>query len=106
MTQIQVGEDNEDITPIETIHGPTTRTRARQLNLLVRYNLVNYILELTLGAMDVLMIRNLGEDHQGLGKGQDVREEKLGCSQQEKVKCDSSLSPPQSRGPVFTKTDA
>jgi hypothetical protein len=31
--------------------------------------------------MDVLMIRNLGEDHQGLGKGQDSKEEKLGRSQ-------------------------
>jgi hypothetical protein len=54
------------------MHGPTTRARARQLNLQVRSNLVNCVLELTLGAMDVLMIRNLGEDQQGLGKGQDV----------------------------------
>jgi hypothetical protein len=32
-TPIQVGEDDEDITPIQIMHGPTTRVRARQLNL-------------------------------------------------------------------------
>jgi hypothetical protein len=63
------------------MHGPITRSCARQLNLLVRSNLVNYVLELTLGVMDVLMIRNLGEDQQGLGKGQDVKEEKQGRPQ-------------------------
>jgi hypothetical protein len=56
--------------------------------------------------MDVLLIRNLGEDQQGLGKGQDVKEEKLGRSQQKKVKSYSTSSPPQSPGPVYTKTDA
>jgi hypothetical protein len=29
MTQIQLGEYDEDITPIQTMHGPTTRARAR-----------------------------------------------------------------------------
>jgi hypothetical protein len=55
------------------MYGPTTR----QLNAQVHSNLVNCVLELMLGAMDVLMIRNLGEDQQGLDKGQDVNEEKL-----------------------------
>jgi hypothetical protein len=32
--------------------------------------------------MDVLMIRNLGEDRKGLGKGQGVKEEKKGSPQQ------------------------
>jgi hypothetical protein len=50
------------------MHGPTTQAHARNLNLQVCSNLMNCILELTLGAMDVLMIRNFGEDHQGLGK--------------------------------------
>ena len=50
------------------MHGPTTRARARNLNLQVCSNLVNYVLELTLGATDVLMIGNFGENHQGLGK--------------------------------------
>jgi hypothetical protein len=56
--------------------------------------------------MDVLMIRNLGEDHQGLGKYQYVKEEKLGHSKQEKVMSDSTSSPPRSSGPVCTKTYA
>jgi hypothetical protein len=55
--------------------------------------------------MDVLMIRNLGEDHKGLRKGQDIKEEKIGRSQQEKAKSDSTLSPRRSPGPVYTKTD-
>jgi hypothetical protein len=55
--------------------------------------------------MDVLMIRNLGEDHKGLGKGQYIKEEKIGRSQQEKAKSDSTLSPRRSPGPVCTKTD-
>jgi hypothetical protein len=77
---IQVGEDDEEITPIEIMHGPIMRPRVRQLNLQVRSYLVNCVLELTLGAIDVLIIRNLGGYHQGLRKCQDVKE-KLGCSQ-------------------------
>jgi hypothetical protein len=52
--------------------------------------------------MDVLKIRNLGEDQKGLGKGQGVKEEKLGRSQQEKAKSDSTSPPPLSQGPVYT----
>jgi hypothetical protein len=63
---------DEDITSMYTMNGPITRSRARQLNLQVRSTLVNYVSELTLGAMNVLMIRNLGENQQGLGKGQCV----------------------------------
>jgi hypothetical protein len=33
--------------------------------------------------MDILMIRNLGEDQQGLARGQGVKEEKQGSPQQE-----------------------
>jgi hypothetical protein len=51
------------------------------------------------------MIRNLGEDHQGLVKYQDVKEEKLGRSQQqEKAKSDSTSSPPRSLGPAIKQT--
>jgi hypothetical protein len=82
------------ITPKHRTHGLITRARARQLNLQVHSNLVNCVLELTPNAMDVLMIRNLGEDQQGLGKGQDVKEEKLARLQQEGAKSDSTLSPP------------
>jgi hypothetical protein len=74
---------DEDITSIHTMNGPITRSHARQLNLQVRSTLVNCVSELTLGAMDVLMIRNLGEDQQGLGKGLGVEEEQQGRPQQE-----------------------
>jgi hypothetical protein len=52
------------------------------------------------------MIRNLREDHQGFGKVQYIKEEKIGRSQQEKAKSDSTSSPPRSPGLVRTKTDA
>jgi hypothetical protein len=60
------------------MHGPTTQVCARKLNLQVCSNLVNCVLELTLDVIDVLMIRNFGEDHQELGKGQGVGEEQQG----------------------------
>jgi hypothetical protein len=69
MILIQVGENDEDITLIQTMHRPATRAHERKLNLQIRSNLVNCVLEVMLGAMDVLMIRNLEEDHKGLGKG-------------------------------------
>jgi hypothetical protein len=88
-----VGADDVDITPIQTMHGPTTRARTRKLNLQVRSNLVNCVLEFTLGAMDVLIIKNFGENHQELGKGQGVEEEEQGRPQQEgdqvRLDCDS-----------------
>jgi hypothetical protein len=68
-------------------------------------NLVNYALELTLGIIDVLTIQNLREDQKGLGKGQYINEAKLGHSQQERAKSDSTSSLPQNLGPVCTKTD-
>jgi hypothetical protein len=101
-----VEEDDENITPIQIMHGLTTRARARQLNLQVHSYLGNCILELTLCAMVVFMIRNLGANHQGLGKCQDVKEEKLGYSQQKKAKSDSTSSPPRSPRSVCTKTNA
>jgi hypothetical protein len=73
---------DEDISPLHTMQGPITRARARQLDLQVRSNLVNYFSELTLGSMHVLLIRNNGEDYQGLGEGQGVRKEELGRPQQ------------------------
>jgi hypothetical protein len=55
------------------MHGPITRLHARQLNLQVHST--HCVSELTLGTMDVLMIRNLGEDQQGLGKGQGIEKQ-------------------------------
>jgi hypothetical protein len=77
-TPIQEGEDHEDISPLHTMQGLITRACARQLDLQVRANLVNCFSELTLGFMHVLLIRNNGEDQQGLGESQGVKEEELG----------------------------
>jgi hypothetical protein len=92
-TPLQEGEDDEDITSIHTMNGLITRSRARQLILQVCSALVNCVSELTLGAMDVLMIRNLGENQQGLRKGLGVEEEQQGRPQQEgdqvRLGCDS-----------------
>jgi hypothetical protein len=64
-----------------TMYGPITRSCAQQLNIQVHSTLANYVSELTLGAMNVLMIRNLGENQQVLGKGQGVEEEQQGHPQ-------------------------
>jgi hypothetical protein len=88
------------------MNGPITRSRARQLNLQVRSTLVNCVSELTLGAMDVLMIRNLGEDQQGLGKGLGVEEEQQGRHNRKEIKSDSAATPSRVPGPVCTKMDA
>jgi hypothetical protein len=105
-TPLQEGEDDEDITSIHTINGPITRSRARQLILQVCSTLVNCVLEHTLGAMDVLMIRNLGEDQQGLLKGLVVEEEQQGRPQQEGDQVDSAATPSWDPGLVCTKMDA
>jgi hypothetical protein len=97
---------DEDITSIHTMNGPITRLRARQLNLQVCSALVNCVLELTLGAMDVLMIRNLEEDQQGLGKGLGVEEEQQGRHNRKEIKSDSAATPSRVPGPVCTKMDA
>jgi hypothetical protein len=56
--------------------------------------------------LDVLTISNLREDYQGLGNRQDVNKEKLGRSEQEKVKSHSTSSPPRSLGSICIKMDA
>jgi hypothetical protein len=76
-TSIQEGEDDEDISPLHTMQGTITKARARQLDLQVCSNLVNCVSELTHGSMHVLLIRNNGEDQQGLGEGQRLKEEEL-----------------------------
>jgi hypothetical protein len=105
-TPIQEEEDDEDITSIHTMNGSITRSRARQLNLQVRSTLVNCVSELTLGAMDVLMIRNLGEDRQGLGKGLGVEEEEQGRHNRKEIKSNSATTPSRVPGPICTKMDA
>jgi hypothetical protein len=106
MTPIQEEQDDEDITSIHTMNGPITRSRARQLNLQVRSTLVNCVSELTLGAMNVLMIRNFGEDRQGLRKDLGVEEEQQGRHNRKEIKSDSAATPSRVPGPVYTKMDA
>jgi hypothetical protein len=105
-TPIQEEEDDKDITSIHTMNGPITRSCARQLNLLVRSTLVNCVSELTLGTMDVLMIRNLGEDQQGLRKGLGVEEEQQGRHNRKVIKSYSATTPSRVPRPVCTKMDA
>jgi hypothetical protein len=96
----------DEVTSIHTMYGPITRSRAWQLNIQVHSTLANCVLELTLGVIDVLMIRNLGEDQQGLGKCQGVEKEQQGRPQQEghqvRLDCESISSP----WPTCTKMDA
>jgi hypothetical protein len=56
--------------------------------------------------MDVLMITNLGENQQGLGKGIGVEEEEQGRHNRKEIKCDSDATPSRVPGPVCTKMDA
>jgi hypothetical protein len=56
--------------------------------------------------MDVLMIRNFGEDQQGLGKGLGVEEEQQGRHNRKEIKSDSAATPSWVPGPVYTKMDA
>jgi hypothetical protein len=104
-TPIQKEEDDEDITSIHTMNGPITRSRARQLNLQVRSTLVNCVSELMLGTMDVLMIRNLGENQKGLGNDLGVEEEEQGRHNRKEIKSDSTPTPSRVPGPVYTKMD-
>jgi hypothetical protein len=52
------------------------------------------------------MIRNLGEDQQGLGKGLGVEEEQQGHHNRKEIKSDSSATPSRVLGRVCTKMDA
>jgi hypothetical protein len=77
MTSLQEGEDDEDITPMDTnntpqvdIQDPITHTHARQLNLQVISFLRNYscAFECSMLPNDLIVLRNEGEDQQGRGK--------------------------------------
>jgi hypothetical protein len=56
--------------------------------------------------MDVLMIRNLGEDQRGLGKGLGVEEEQQGSHNRKEIKSDSAATPSRVPRLVCTKMDA
>jgi hypothetical protein len=71
MTPIQEGEDDEDITMLDTtipsieLQGPITRSRAQQLRCYVNSFLCSFTndLENRLLPNDVIIIRNEGVDH-------------------------------------------
>jgi hypothetical protein len=48
------------------------------------------------------MIRNLGEDQQGLEKGQVSRRSRKGIHNRKEIKSDSAATPSQVLGPVCT----
>jgi hypothetical protein len=81
-TPLQEGEDDEDITPMDTnntpqVDSPITRARARQLNLQVISFLSNYscAFESSMLPNDLIILRNEGEDQlrcmKVLGGGED-----------------------------------
>jgi hypothetical protein len=51
------------------------------------------------------MIRNLGEDQQGLGKGLGVEEQQQGRHNRKEIKSDSAATLSRVPGPVCTKMD-
>jgi hypothetical protein len=77
-TPLQEGEDDEDITPMDTnntplvdVQGPVTRSRTRQLNLQVSSFLCIYscAFENSVLPNDLIVLRNEGEDQHGHGEG-------------------------------------
>jgi hypothetical protein len=67
------------------IQGPITCTRARQLNLQVISFLRNYscAFESSMLPIDLIVLRNEGEDQQGRGKYLGGVEDQRGCSDQD-----------------------
>jgi hypothetical protein len=91
-TPIQEGEDDEDITPLDTnnnpplnVQGPITRARAQQLNLEVSsfLNASSYDYENRLLPNDYIVIRNHGEGQGILGEGLGGVEDQQGHTSQE-----------------------
>jgi hypothetical protein len=112
-TPVQEGEDDEDITPLDTndtppldIQGAITRARARQLNLEVSSFLSKALyvnVENSILPNDYILLRNKGEDQEGDGEG--LRD---GGDQQRRPNQvrGPSVSPTRSPGAGSTKTDA
>jgi hypothetical protein len=114
-TPIQEGEDDEDITlsdihnPLPlVIQGPITRACARQLNQQVNSFLSSHACTyenstLPNEIIDYIVLRNFGEDHEGLGN-QQGQEGRLGGASKSRWRPKSSRSgPSRTPGPVCTK---
>src|SRR5436189_4393701 len=87
-----------DITiPPILIQGPITKSRAHQLKQQVNSFLCSSSCENEnrLLPNDVLVLRNLGEDQQGLGNGRGVKEEQLGRPHAREPKPNSTSTPPR-----------
>ena len=109
-TPLQEGEDDEDITPMDThntppnldLQGPMTRARARRLNLEVSSFLRSSLyvtFETGLLPNDYFMIRNHGEDQEMMGEGAGNVEDQqeLGSQSGGPIKTDfESVSEPRS----------
>ncbi len=75
MTPFQEGEDDEDISPSIVMQGPLTRARARQINQQVSSFLSSSLYTckdsmLPNVFIDYVVLRNFGEDNEGLGNQQ------------------------------------
>ena len=91
-TPLQEGEDDEEITPMDTnntpqvdVQGPITRARARQLNLQVSSFLSTYSCEFenSLLPNNLIILRNKGEDQQERGEGLGGVEDQRGRPEQD-----------------------
>ena len=112
-TSVQEGEDDEDITPLDTndtppldIQGAITRARARQLNLEVSSFLSKALyvnVENSILPNDYILLRNKGQDQEGDGEG--LRDEGDQQRRLNQVR-GPSVSPTRSPGAGSTKTDA
>jgi hypothetical protein len=78
MTPLQEGEDDEDITPMDSndtplvdVQGPITRSRARQLNSQVSLFLCTYscAFENSVLPNELIVLKNEGKDQRGHGEG-------------------------------------
>jgi hypothetical protein len=115
MTSIQLGEDDEDITPSDArntllnIQGPITRARARQLNLHMSSFLSTsfYDFENRLLPNDYILIKNEGDD-QRMHVERSLESDKAskGRPRHLEAQYSSTSSPPWNPGAVCLRLDA
>jgi hypothetical protein len=112
-TPFQEGEDDEDITPSDVpadpptvMQAPMTQARTRQLNFEVSSFLSDpfYTFENILLSNDVILLRNIGEGHEGLrGRGGGEDDQQRDVQQEPEVRSNMILSMPRPSGPVCLK---
>ena len=112
-TPFQEGEDDEDITPSDAptdpptiMQGPMTRAQMCQLNLEVSSFLSDTFLtfENRLLPNDVILLRNIGEGHEGLrGRGGGEDDQQGDVQQEPEARSNMISSLPRPSGPVCLK---